>query len=374
MRQTFAILLDSLRELKSRSLFWISLAISVIVAAALFGTLSFDATGWRILWFQTNESEILREGTPAARDLLRWLFAGAFIWWWLSWGAIIIALISTASIIPDFVASGSIDLVLSKPIGRTRLLLTKILGALLFMVLQVAVGLFVAWLLMGLRYGMWSHDVWLAVPLLTIQFLYLFAVMALVGLITRSTLASLLAVLLFWAMVSIVQLASNQMDTIIAQNHTAIQRVDQRTHELREKAQSESREITADEQSRIDTWERNISGQRTLQSSLQNWQGPLRSLELTVPKTGDIQKIIAEWIEAPTFDELIFRLQGFDPEAFAALTRIDDRDSAMDVQQAGIAGSRAARRVNAIESLGTSLACTAVTLALCVWIFKRRDF
>jgi ABC-type transport system involved in multi-copper enzyme maturation permease subunit len=374
MRQTLAILRDSLRELKSRSLFWISLAISVIVALALFGTLSFDATGWRILWFETNESTILREGTPAARDLLRWLFAGAFIWWWLSWGAIIIALISTASIIPDFVASGSIDLVLSKPIGRARLLLTKILGALLFMALQVSVGLFVAWLLMGLRYGMWSHEVWLAVPLLTIQFLYLFAFLALVGLITRSTLASLLAVLLFWAMVSIVQFASNQMDNVVAQTRTATTRVDDRTQSMREQAQREGRDLTDDELARMDRWEQDVNSQRKLLSTLQNWQRPLKTLEMTVPKTGDIQKIIAERIEAPTFDELVFRLQGFDPDAFAAMARINDRETAMDMQQAGIAGSRAARAVKPLESLGTSLACTALTLALCVWIFRRRDF
>ena len=97
MTQTIAILVDSLREIRSRSLFWIALAISALVAVLLFGLIGFDEKGWSILWFDTNESDILYAGSDGARDLMSWLFGGAFVWWWLSWGAIILALISTSS-------------------------------------------------------------------------------------------------------------------------------------------------------------------------------------------------------------------------------------------------------------------------------------
>ena len=202
MMQTLAILNDSLRELRSRSLFWIALIISVFVSVVLFGLIGFNDKGWYLLWLDTNPSETVRAGSQGMRDLLGWLFGGALLWWWLTWGAIVIALIVNASTVPEFVSSGSIDMVLAKPIGRVRLFLVKVLGALLFTLLQVTACVLVAYLLVGLRFGIWFHDAWLAVPLVTLQFLYLFAVMALVGLVTRSTLASLLAALIFWGVVS----------------------------------------------------------------------------------------------------------------------------------------------------------------------------
>ena len=193
MMQTWAILLDSLRELRSRSLFWVALSVSILVSVMLFGLIGFDDKGWKVLWFATNENPLLREGSAGQQDLLKWLFGGALLWWWLTLGAIVLALITTANTIPEFVSSGSIDLTLSKPIGRMRLYSIKLISAMLFMILQVTICVALAYFLAGLRFGYWFHEAWLALPLVTLQFLYLFAVMSFVGLMTRSALASLLA-------------------------------------------------------------------------------------------------------------------------------------------------------------------------------------
>jgi len=372
--QTLAILHDSLRELKSKSLFWITLAISVLVSIALFGLIGFDESGWHILWFETVESETLHAGSDAARDLMSWLFGGALLWWWLTWGAIIMALIATSSTIPEFTASGEIDVTLAKPVSRAKLYLVKVLGALLFMILQATITVTIAYLLMGLRFGMWFHSAWLAIPLVALQFLYLFAPMAFVGLITRSTLASLLVVLVFWGVVSVIQFGSNQVDRMIVESSTAADRLQARIDESRETIEAEDREATVVEQARIERWENQMRPQRSIQEALEPWQGPINAVELVVPKTGDVQKILANSVDAPTFNELILRLQGFDPEAFAQMTGIQDPEVAEDIQRAGVAGSKAIRATDPVISVGSSLVVTILILGASLIIFQRRDF
>jgi ABC-type transport system involved in multi-copper enzyme maturation permease subunit len=76
---------------------------------------------------------------PGAQFWYKWVFSVFVIGIWAKWAALVLALISTASIFPELIASGSIDLYLSKPISRLRLFLTKYVGGLLFVVLQMTI-------------------------------------------------------------------------------------------------------------------------------------------------------------------------------------------------------------------------------------------
>jgi ABC-type transport system involved in multi-copper enzyme maturation permease subunit len=271
------------------------------------------------------------------------------------------------------VAEGAIDLTLARPISRLKLYALKILGALLFMLLQVTISVLIAWLLMGLRFGIWFHGALWAIPLLTLQFLYVYAVCALVGLWTRSPLASLLITLVFWGVVSLVQFTSNQVDSNIAESRTFLARFETREADMQERAAAEDRDLTRLEQRRLDTWTRQADMRRQTLEFLEPWQGAIHTIELCVPKTGDVQKIIAEQIDAPTFQELIFILGGFDPDDLAA-AGINDPDTAQDLQESGVAGARAVRDVDTAISLLTSLISTGLLLGLGTFIFARRDF
>lgn len=372
--QTAAILLESLRELRSRSLFWICLIFSAVIALLLFGLLDFTPEGWRILWFSVNESEMVREGSRGANMLVRWLFGGAFIWWWLSLGAIIIALISTASIIPDFVAGGAIDMTVAKPISRTKLFLVKVAGALLFVLLQMALGAMLAYVLMGARFGIWEASVLWAIPMLTLQFFYLYAVLALLGLITRSPLASLLITAVFWGIISIVQLVSNQLEQQLVAADLMIGAYESRIEQVRDKAEQADRVLTSAEQNQITNFQNRINEQQSTREMFEPYAGPVYALEFVVPKTADIQKMVAEWAEAPTFDELVMTLQGFDEEAVAAMSDLNDPQALRDLQRAGVESGKAMRDINPWTSLGTSLGFTAIMLGLATLYFRRKDF
>ncbi|MEX2219228.1 MAG: hypothetical protein WD749_10775 [Phycisphaerales bacterium] len=194
--QTGALFLDAYRELNARKLFWITLAISGVVVAA-FAAVGLSPAGLTILWWEIpNDWANSKNIAPAV--LYKFAFATMGIPIWLAWIATILGLVSTASIIPEFIAGGSIELTLSKPIGRMRLFLTKYVTALLFAALQVTVFSVAVFLLIGIRGSVWEPRVFLAIPLIVIFFSYLYCVCALLGLLTRSTIAALLLTLLVW--------------------------------------------------------------------------------------------------------------------------------------------------------------------------------
>lgn len=198
LTQTIAIFVDAYRELNAKKLFWITLAISGMVVAA-FAAVGIDERGLSAFgifigpWLNT---------AMVPRDVFyKFIFAQVGVPIWLTWGAAILALVSTAGIIPDFVTGGGIDLVLAKPIGRLRLFLTKYAAALTFVGLQAAVFTLAVFLVIGLRGGSWEPAVFLAVPLVLANFSFIYCVCALVGLLTRSTIAALFGAIAFWIVV-----------------------------------------------------------------------------------------------------------------------------------------------------------------------------
>jgi len=196
MTQILALLTDSYRELNSRKLFWITMLLSGLVVG-VFAAFGLNDKGISFLWWQFD-TPLLSAKTIEPRKFYIFAFANLGIPIWLTWAAMILALISTSSIFPDFIAGGAMELTLSKPISRMRLFLVKYVLGLLFVVLQVGVFSLACFLVIGVRGESWEPSLFLAVPIVTLVFSYLFGVCVLVGMMTRSTIAALLATLLFW--------------------------------------------------------------------------------------------------------------------------------------------------------------------------------
>ena len=198
LRQTAALFLDAYRELSARKLFWLVLILSGLVVA-VFGAVGLNDKGIQFgprQW--TVPSDVVNTNFIAPQLFYKFVFASIGVPIWLGWIASILAVVSTASIFPDFVAGGSIELLLSKPIGRVRLFFTKFATGLLFVVLQVSVFALACFLVIGIRGGSWVPSLFWSVPLIAAMFSYLFCVCAVLGLLTRSTIASMMLTLLFW--------------------------------------------------------------------------------------------------------------------------------------------------------------------------------
>lgn len=372
MTMLMAVLQDSLRLLKSRSLFWLSLVLSVLAAGALFATYSFNDQGVRFFWFDTWQNPALKAGTPGSRAFIAAIFNGVYVRFWLSWGAIILAVLSTSSILPDFLGSGAVELSLSKPIGRVRLLAYKILGAVLFALLQTLVGVIVAYLLVGLKFDIWLHGMLWAIPLITLQFVYVYSFSALLAVVTRSTLACVIGTILFGLAIFVVQFSSNRLLETVEASRSIIRQNTEIVESIKERAASQNRELNASEKNRIKGREEASASEQKTVDSFDDWSKYLRTGELIIPKTNDIRIIVANLAEAPVGGELADilgagREGGFRPPDM-------DEEEWDQTRKASDDAERALRDVKTWKSIGTSSASCLVIFGIAAFLFRRRDF
>jgi ABC-type transport system involved in multi-copper enzyme maturation permease subunit len=115
-----------------------------------------------------------------------------------AWVTLVIGLIITAFFIPNMLRKGTIDLLLVKPIHRWTLLVYKYVGGLTFIFLNTTVAVVGMWLALGLRAGVWANSFLLMIFVYTFFFAILYAISALFGVLTRSSIVSILASLGIW--------------------------------------------------------------------------------------------------------------------------------------------------------------------------------
>ncbi|MHC4106976.1 MAG: ABC transporter permease [Planctomycetota bacterium] len=373
MTQTLAIFLDAYRELNSRKLFWITLILSGVVVVA-FGLIGINENGLRlIVWdvpFPLNTTLMSEE------TFYKILFVNFGIGFWLAWLATILALVSTAGIFPDLITGGSIDLVLSKPISRLRLFLTKYCTGLLFVTLQVAVFSVASFLVLGMKGGAWEPGILLAVPIMVVFFSYLFSICVLLGLLTRSAIASLLLTLLVWFLIFAMHATESAVLTLklggeqkianlerrIAANERRIERLDQADDDtsagratslqLRLERQREELEETSETQRKFDVAHNITFGVKTV-----------------LPKTTETIALLERWLidlaelpDLPNNGNTNVQLQ------------VESDEFTPDMQQIQRNAVEIVRSRSVSWVMGTSVAFEIVLLALGGMIFCRRDF
>ena len=109
-----------------------------------------------------------------------------------------IAILVTANMIPDTFEPGSLNLLLSKPVARWATYVAKFFGGCTFILLCSSLLFLGIWLWLGLGFEVWDRAMLLSIPLYVLVFAIYFSVSALVGLIWRSPILSVIVTLLFW--------------------------------------------------------------------------------------------------------------------------------------------------------------------------------
>jgi hypothetical protein len=111
---------------------------------------------------------------------------------------VFVAVLVTASMIPQTFEAGSVDLLLSKPITRGGLFLAKFVGGCAFIAINAAYFIGGLWLVMGLRIGLWNERLLWAIPLYLFLFAIYFGVSSLAGVVWRNAIVSVVMTVLFW--------------------------------------------------------------------------------------------------------------------------------------------------------------------------------
>lgn len=388
LRQTAAIFHDAYRELNAKKLFWITLALSVIVVA-LFAMFAIDDQGVHFLWMTIPGTADYASNIDPAVFYKYWMYAVG-IAMWLTWVATILALVSTAGIFPDLLTSGAIDLNLSKPISRLRLFLTKFATGLLFVAVQVGVFVVGCMLVIGIRAGAWEWSLLLAIPIVLAFFSYLYAICTFFGVVTRSTITSLLLTLLCWfaffglntvdaVLISIRAQAQTQAEYAQVRVDTLQSRIDSLQQRLDRGDANDRTQTTIDNlNSTIQSALAEIDEQKKLVDGIQPWYDRVFLAKTFFPKTGETVALLERYTlnmdeikalmppEARPNEELDLEELGYAEEGQAT--------TAAEVMPAAVRTQLVYRSRSIAWVLGTSFAFTAGVLGLAALIFCRRDF
>lgn len=376
MTKFFAMLIDAYRELNSRKLFWVVLAISSLVML-MYASIGFDDTGMSMFFGLYHvDSEFVRADTPISRLLYRSIFSSFIVNIWLAWAAVILALISTTTIFPDFIAGGSIDLVLSKPVSRIYLFIVKYLTSLLFVLLQVAIFCVGVFLCMGLRLGEWNWFIFAAIPLITLFYSYLYSFNVLIGVWTRSALAALLLTVLLWVSIFAVNITEGIMLQLqISQRLTmeeSQKNVDQLKAELEIiEASPATNSRHADIQFQIKDEQRSITEISDTLATLDPWMDRVQAMKYTLPKTGETVGLLERWLHKDTDVSLTDVLSGNVAmnEEGEFIPKQTGHDKRMEERTMEYYDSRSLWYI-----VGTSLVIEFIFLGLACFIFVRRDY
>lgn len=100
--------------------------------------------------------------------------------------------IAVSSFIPSMLEKGTIDLLLSKPVSRAQIILAKFLGgvSLIFFSLVYLIGF--VWLILSAKSGFWHVPFLYSILWLTLSFAIIYSLIILIGLVSQSTILSII--------------------------------------------------------------------------------------------------------------------------------------------------------------------------------------
>lgn len=410
MIQSLAILQDAYRELNSKRLFWFTMLISGLVVG-IVAALGNDEKGLKILHWSI-ELPIFSTNFIPASEFHKLLFVNLGLSVWLSWIAMILALISTAGMFPEFLAGGAIELSLSKPIGRLRLFLTKYAAGLLFVGLQVTVFTLASFFVIGLRGGVWEPAVLLAIPLVVLVFSFLFSVCVLVGTLWRSTIAALLITLIVWGLIFMLNSADFVLLMVREEAAMRLESRTQRVEDLRRTideretgasagvpraeapvepppeeggigarlrwAMENARDAAPEgepierlrEQLKLFEERRDESAKN--HRAISRWHFGIFAAKTVLPKTTETIALMERYI----ID--LGRMEALRAENETSAVRVDmataEDETPISDEQSGPRVEKIIRARTEWWVIGTSLAFECVMVGLAAWIFCRRDF
>jgi ABC-type transport system involved in multi-copper enzyme maturation permease subunit len=188
---TAALVRDTFREAMARKIFWGLFGLSTAMVLFFLFLLKID-----IVEGATATISLLGIGGGGQADVDRMVrstygFIAGFLY---SFG-MFLAVFASAGLTPGLLEPGRVELLLSKPVSRSHLLLGRYLGNLLVVAVNTVWLVVGVWLIFGWKTGIWSPSFLWTIPITLFLFAVLLCVVVLVGVAWESAaLATMIAV------------------------------------------------------------------------------------------------------------------------------------------------------------------------------------
>lgn len=177
------LIFNTFREAAAKKIFLAFFVISTIIILIFLFLVNVDSVDGMVDMLETS-------GAEGVKDLV--IGFQVFIFDFSYYLVITFCLISVSSFIPSMLEKGNIDLLLSKPISRSNIIIAKFLGGILLVFISLIYLLGSVWLILSLKSGFWNFSFLYAIFGLTLSFAIIFSFTIFIGLISQSTILSIL--------------------------------------------------------------------------------------------------------------------------------------------------------------------------------------
>ena len=118
--------------------------------------------------------------------------------WIAGFFGVMLAVVFTAGFVPGMLQKGTLDLLLAKPVRRPLILLTKYFGGLFYVLIPATLLIGGCWLAISWRSGFYNFGFLASIGVLGAIFAVLYSFAVLMGVLTRSTIATILLTIGLW--------------------------------------------------------------------------------------------------------------------------------------------------------------------------------
>ncbi|HMF77690.1 MAG TPA: hypothetical protein VK604_18685 [Bryobacteraceae bacterium] len=187
MSVIWALIADTFQEARARWLFWGLFALSTLLVLLFLLIVQVDVTAGAISFMGVDATS--RRVYNIEKFVIvsySWVSIALYIW------GTFLAVFASSGLIPSVLEAGRISLLLSKPVGRTTLLMGRFLGNLLVVTLNHIYLVYSIWLILGWKTHIWSPRFLLAIPISVFIFAVLLCVVVLIGVLSESAALSVM--------------------------------------------------------------------------------------------------------------------------------------------------------------------------------------
>jgi len=244
--------------------------------------------------------------------------------------------------------------------------------------LQVSIFCIGIFLCVGLRLGEWNWMIFVAIPIVSLFYSYLFAVTVLVGMMTKSGIAALLVTGVFWMTLFFVGIFESGLTAIVTGKEVQIELyqegIDKQQKQLDEIiATSPEDSRIESRQARIDRFKSDNENAMEFLNKIRPWQTRMYWILAILPKTSQTIGLLDRWLSNNDdfdFDAIrrgdmseLEEMEEFEPTSHKALSRETDRRLQDEYDGRSL-----------WYVIGTSIIFEGLILGLASLIFCRRDF
>ncbi len=177
------LILSTFREAIAKKIFIGFFAIATLIILVFLFLINVDSIEGMVNMMESSGEEGIRQlvtGFEVAMINISYLLIITFCF------------ISVSSFIPSMLEKGNIDLLLSKPVSRTKIILAKFIGGVLLIFLSLLYLIGFVWLILSMKSGYWNFSFLYSILWLTLSFSIIYSLIILIGLLSQSTILSII--------------------------------------------------------------------------------------------------------------------------------------------------------------------------------------